>query len=707
MPGSDNMLTRFSVMPASPTNPPDNFFSTSNASPAPVDIQPAIVPPVAWSIASQQASHESASGVDPQFPSWKELSLGKGETPFTQNPDNSTNTRWLSAPEERIFPATSLVPATEPATPQKGRSFIYGQNTDCSSGEASRAFTQMLCQLRGPRTQPAALEYDQSIDGASANKQALAYIASATEGSTIVLAPPPGLGPRIVRSAIPLPFFEVAPCVELPDSPAGANAEEYIQPMTPVRPNYSWAQSQGSEPVDMSDVSAQLVKDSSYTNIDDFIQHSQESLRHFVGEPTTVAQMAGLESDYWAREAEVRTTESAWRFAHLAHSFLNGEDSSFTREDSPERSPSPIFRTAPPRRLFSTPGHCWGTMPDAHIDNDNWIPGYFSDEVHESDGSNYSPQYTCLSSPVVCNPPGSVAPPGILGHIRDDEVSGEALNDHVQPIVIRPFLQPLSGVFLPASPSSLAADEVDYLYGFRSTTPTPAPRFNLSATSAGSNISTASLNELEPSPLTHADQEFSYSVTQFVRSDFCDSYALLNPEDRPSSPSVEDQVPEDPTLARDSSELDSSFAYDYTPEYVQPPRVGHIGLDAYTLSSLGTSLSPGAGNAQTASYSCTNTLAPIIPTELLQGRKQWIPPLKSLHLPWTYARQEGQITWGRRSGILPLFRKVDEEYKRGERKQDNPNQVGPLEQRELEACLEQNQMLESDSDYEADVEDAV
>lgn len=91
MPGSDDMPTTFGSMPNFPTNPPDNFFSASNVSPAPVIVQPVILPPVAWSTAPPHADHEHSGRVKVRLPGLKELNLAGHEDSFNQvstNPDS-------------------------------------------------------------------------------------------------------------------------------------------------------------------------------------------------------------------------------------------------------------------------------------------------------------------------------------------------------------------------------------------------------------------------------------------------------------------------------------------------------------------------------------------------------------------------------------------------------------------------------------------
>lgn len=84
MPGSDDMPTRFDLMPTSPTNPPDNLFCTANISSVPVDAQPTILPPIIWSVATQRASDENVGGVNMRLPGLKELGLSEHRTSFNQ-----------------------------------------------------------------------------------------------------------------------------------------------------------------------------------------------------------------------------------------------------------------------------------------------------------------------------------------------------------------------------------------------------------------------------------------------------------------------------------------------------------------------------------------------------------------------------------------------------------------------------------------------
>lgn len=306
-----------------------------------------------------------------------------------------------------------------------GPRFIPNQIIQSPSAEATQVFTQLLRQLRARRAQPSTLELDQSLDTGSANTHEYPSTTFITEGPTTTLAPPPGLGPRIVRTVIPLPSFEVPPCVELLDSPAGATAAQDVQARSPERSDSDLVRSMGSEFADMRDTSAQLVNDSPYTIFHVFTGSSQEGFSHFVDETTGATQMMDTGSDYWSLEANDQRIEGALRFSHRAQSFLNDEDSFLSREDGPDRHPSPMPMTVSPRRLFNTPSRYWGAASDTQVDDESWTQEYYGDELQNIDDSSYGNRYNFMSSPIVRNPPGSVAPPGILGHIHNSDVSGE------------------------------------------------------------------------------------------------------------------------------------------------------------------------------------------------------------------------------------------------------------------------------------------
>lgn len=264
-------------------------------------------------------------------------------------------------------------------------------------------------------------------------------------------------------------------------------------------------------------------------------------------------------------------------------------------------------------------------------------------------------------------------------------------------------MQPLAGLVIPPSPSSETVDEADSLYEFHSTTPTPTSRLNPSPTSTGSNLSSPSLNELEPSPSILADSAPSFSVAHFVQNDLSDSFALLDPDDRASSSPLEEQLPEDLTLASDTTELDHSFSYNYIPDWVQSPRTGRTDPSAYTLSSLYSHLSSGANNIRSDSCTPANTLRPIVHPEF-RAMQRSIPPLRSLDLPWNSAQPEGHTVRAHRSGILPLRRNMDEDDE--ETTQDSVEEVESPEEHMPEAHSMENQMPEDGSEYQADFEDA-
>lgn len=241
-----------------------------------------------------------------------------------------------------------------------------------------------------------------------------------------------------------------------------------MQAWTPERPRRNWVLSEGSESVDMRDVSAQLVYDSPSTNFADSPSYYGRPAMmpgQFADEATAEAYMAHAESDFWARAAAAQRAESSLRFTHTVHSdVLHYDDSFLSLDDSLDRSPSPVLRAASPRRFLGTPARAWGATPETLVDSEGWTPGHYSDELQGSDGyaygSDYGSQYGYMSSPIVRNPPGSVAPPGILGHIRDNDTSGEvsiiclfqlgSLTDHCSSVY---RLQTITFAQLPFGPS--------------------------------------------------------------------------------------------------------------------------------------------------------------------------------------------------------------------------------------------------------------
>lgn len=155
-------------------------------------------------------------------------------------------------------------------------------------------------------------------------------------------------------------------------------------------------------------------------------------------------------------------------------------------------------------------------------------------------------------------------------------------------------------------------------------------------------------------------------------------------------------------LARDTSELDPSFAFDYIHDHAQSPSAGFSDPSAYTLSGRHSRLSPGGNNTPSESFSHVNTLPPLV-YSTLEAKQQTVPLIS---LVWAYVRPGGQMVWPSQIRKLLLLSEwndfSDEEEIEG---QYCRSRSVSLEEREVKAWVEQHQVLEGESAYEADEED--